>query len=272
MSDSIEELIHQFSQEVHGKSDYSKEVVFVMGKTEEEYAPLSYLVKNNPETKSEKDLQSLGYMYSSYTYLDEVGFSKWFQNCLGVKLTAKKAKEVGILYSPDNKKIFDAISLVHKAYKVLRDRHVVMNGKNLPIQMGEWYAKSIFGLKQIKSSSQRGFDFYDQSNQRVEVKIHWSDTSSPKGVKLKKSLLVLSRSTIIMYVGRDFMIRDVLYLDSDFILRKFGGKGYVIFIKDADVFSYFFSRSSSRMNHIVNRSALMRFANPALAMKLADRI
>ena len=62
-----------------------------------------------------------------------------------------------------------------------------MNGKNLPVQLGEWYAKAVLGLYQKKSSSQRGFDFFTDEGKKVEVTIHWQDQTSPKGVKLKKS-------------------------------------------------------------------------------------
>ena len=51
----------------------------------------------------------------------------------------------------------------------MRKEQIILNGKNLPIQLGEWYAKNIFGLRQEKSSSQRGFDFYLGEN-RIEVK------------------------------------------------------------------------------------------------------
>ena len=42
-----------------------------------------------------------------------------------------------------------------------------------------------------------GGDFY-LDGKRAEVIVHWSDVSSPKGVKLKKSLIELSDYTIIM--------------------------------------------------------------------------
>ena len=144
-----------------------------------------------------------------------------------------------------------------------------MNGKNLPVQLGEWYAKSIFGLRQVKSTSQRGFDFYI-GDERAEVKVHWADHSSPKGVKVRKSMVQLSQYTIVMYVARNFMIREVCFLDSDFILRKFAGKGHTIFLKDSDVGQYFFSRSNKQSDKVVNQTALMKYASPTFAMNLTE--
>lgn len=227
MKTKIFDLVREFSSGSHGASNYDKEDVFIMGE-DEGFVPLSYLAKKIPEVKSIQDLQSLGFMYSSYLYMDSSNFSGWFQKQFSKKLPAKLAKDVGILYYPDKKEIFDAVEVVDKAYKSLKKYHVLMNGKNLPIQLGEWYAKSIFGLMQIKSSSQRGFDFYDHQKSRVEVKVHWNDASSPKGVKIKKSLLELSSHVIIMYISRNFMIRDILYLDSEFILRRKMGRKYVL--------------------------------------------
>ena len=37
---------------------------------------------------------------------------------------------------------------------------ILNNRKKLPVQLGEWLCKSIFALKQEKTSSQRGFDFF----------------------------------------------------------------------------------------------------------------
>lgn len=145
-----------------------------------------------------------------------------------------------------------------------------MNGKNLPVQLGEWYGKCIFGLNQIKSTSQRGFDFF-LGNDRVEIKVHWSDQSSPKGVKLKKSLIGLSQFTIIIYLSRNFMIREICFLDSGFIQRKFSGKGHTMFLKDLDISPYFFSQSDKHVDKVANSTALLKYANPNFAMKIAEK-
>jgi hypothetical protein len=106
----------------------------------------------------------------------------------------------------------------------------------------------------------------------VEVKVHWHDSTSPKGVKIKKSLAELSDYCIIMYVAKNFTIRDILFLDSEFILRKFDTKGHTIFLKDQDVASYFFSKSDKHFDKVVNKTALLKFASPTLALKLEDRL
>ena len=187
------------------------------------------------------------------------------------KLYQKDKKSILIIHHPDQKKIFEAIEIVDQVFKILQDHKVLINGKNIPVQMGEWYAKTILGLRQIKSSSQRGFDFYDDENKKVEVKIHWQNKTSPKGVKLKRSLVELSDYTVIIYVAKNFRIREILFLDSPFVIRKFAGKGHTLFLKDPDVQSYFFSKSNKHYDKIKNRSSLMKFATADLAVKIDEK-
>ena len=197
--------------------------------------------------------------------------NKWFEDTFNRKLDMKDRKNITIVHLPDAKKIFEAVEIVNQVYQILKDHKVLVNGKNLPVQLGEWYAKTILGLEQRKSSSQRGFDFYTHDKKKVEVKIHWHDTTSPKGVKLKRSLIEMSDYTVVMYVSKNFTIRDILLLDSDFVIRKFAGKGHTIFLKDPDIMGYFFSRSNKHYDKIVNRKALLQFSSPDLAMKIDER-
>ena len=272
MKDLIDEMTAEFSSQTHGSSDYWKETVFVRGKNDEEYIPMSYVLKKLDQVGDETDLQKSGYVFSSLLFLELPKFDEWYQKQFNRKLTQKAKKTISIVHYPDKKQIFEAVEIVNQVYQILKDHKVLVNGKNLPVQLGEWYAKTILGLQQMKSSSQRGFDFYTHDNKKVEVVIHWQDVTSPKGVKVKKSLVELSDYTVVMYVAKNFMIRDVLLLDSDFVLRKFVGKGHTIFLKDSDVMGYFFSRSSKHYSRIVNQSALMKFSSPALAMKIDERL
>lgn len=271
MKNLIDEMAKEFSFESHGSSDLHNDQFFVRGTTDEEYVPLSYLIKNLEDVTDAGFLKSNGYVASSLDYLDVPAFDKWWQDQFNRKLFQKDRKNISIIHYPDNKKIFDAVEVVHNMYQVLKDHKVLMNGKNLPIQLGEWYAKTIFGLDQRKSSSQRGFDFYF-GDKKCEVKVHWHDVTSPKGVKLKKSLVEMSDYTIIMYVAKNFMIRDILFLDSDFIIRKFAGKGHTIFLKDGDIISYFFSKSNKHYEKIINKTALLKFSTPNLAMSIDEKI
>jgi hypothetical protein len=270
LKELIKTTASEFSGSSHGNSNYCNDEVFVKGASDDEFVPLSYLLKKTQDIKDIADLQENGFVYSSLTYLDISSFDSWFQKMFNKKLQAKKRKQIGIIHYPDTKKIFEAVEIVDQVYSILKNYKVLVNGKNLPIQLGEWYAKSIFGLKQIKSTSQRGFDFYS-NDKKVEVKIHWHDITSPKGVKLKKSLVEMSDLTIIMYVAKNFMIRDILLLDSDFVLRKFAGKGHTIFLKDGDVSGYFFSKSSKHYEKIINKKALLQFSTPNLAMKIDEQ-
>lgn len=268
MKNLINDTAKQFSAQSHGSSDYWKDEIYILGKNEKEFLPLSYLVKNNPDIKNVKSLQAIGYAVSSLSYLELDTFEDWYQKVFNRKLSQKTKKNIDIIHLPDEKEIFKAVEIVDQVYKILKDHKVLVNGKNLPVQLGEWYAKVILGLYQKKSSSQRGFDFFDEAGKKVEVKIHWQDVTSPKGVKLKKSLVEMSDYTVVLYMAKNFMIRDILLLDSDFVLRKFTAKGHTIFLKDSDISTYFFSKSSKHYNKIFNLSMLMKFSSADLALKI----
>jgi predicted transport protein len=265
-------LAEEFTKETHGSTDYDKDTVYVMGNSANEYVPFNFLKKKINDLQVIEQLQSLGFIFSSSDFLDETVFKDWYSRQFSKKLSIKDARRIGILHYPDTKQIFDSVEKIDKCYELLRESFVIINGKNFPVQLGEWYSKCIFGLKQLKSTSQRGFDFVIKDNKKVEVKVHWNDSSSPKGVKLKKSLLELSDYTIIIYISRNLMIRDVIVLDSEYVIRKFGSKGHTIFLKDSEVTSYFFSRSTKHFDKVVNKTALMKFASPQLAMKLDGRL
>lgn len=272
LKDKVFELSQKFSETTHGSSDYDKDHIFVQGRTDREYVPFSFIQKEVPEIEHINQLKGEGFVFSSYDFLEINDFDQWYQAQFNKRLSSKVMKNLGILHFPDQKAIFDTVEVVHQTFQILKDHKVLMNGKNLPIQLGEWYSKIIFGLHQIKSSSQRGFDFKMENGKTVEVKVHWHDATSPKGVKIKKSLAELSDYCIIMYISKNFTIRDVLFLDSEFILRKFDTKGHTIFLKDQDVAGYFFSKSDKHFDKVVNKTALLKFASPTLAMKLEDRL
>ncbi len=272
MKNFINEAANKFSSESHGSSDFWKDEIYVRGESDEVFIPLSALSKQNEKIKTVENLQAEGYVYSSLDFLNLKEFDQWYEKCFNKKIDSKIHKSIGIVHLPDTEDIFKAVEIVNQVYQIMKDHKVLVNGKNLPIQLGEWYAKTILGLRQIKSSSQRGFDFYSNEGKKVEVKIHWQNTTSPKGVKLKKSLVDMSDYTIIMYVAKNFMVREILLLDSDFVIRKFGGKGHTIFLKDSDVGGYFFSRSDKHYEKIANKKALMQFSSPKLAMKIDEKI
>lgn len=272
LKNKVFELSQKFSGSTHGSSDYDKDSIYVRGSNDREYVPFHYLQKEMPEITSINQLKAEGFVFSSYDFLEINEFDQWYQGQFNKRLSSKVMKNIGILHLPDQKAIFDTVEVVHQTFQILKDHKVLMNGKNLPIQLGEWYSKIIFGLHQIKSSSQRGFDFKTENGSTVEVKVHWHDSTSPKGVKIKKSLAELSDYCIIMYVAKNFTIRDILFLDSEFILRKFDTKGHTIFLKDQDVAGYFFSKSDKHFDKVVNKTALLKFASPTLAMKLEDRL
>lgn len=262
--------IGEFSKENQGSSNYFKEDFYVQGPTALEYAPFSLLKKKFENLNSPVDLLGLGFVYQSIDFFGSDTFTKWYEKKFARKLGTASSSKMTILKIPDNKSIFDSIESIYKAFKNLRENKILLNGKNLPVQLGEWYARIIFGLYQKKSTSQRGFDF-KLDGKTAEVKVHWADFSSPKGVKIRRSLVQLSDYCIIIYIHNNFMIREICFLDSKFITRKFAEKGHTIFLKDSQVSNYFFSRSSKHDDKIVNPTALMKYSSPQFAIKIADR-
>ena len=268
-TDLILKEIEEFNKQTHGSTNYHEDTYYVKRSDVDEFAPLDYLKKKGNQVTSLKDLLSVGFVCESLELIDFNEFFDWYEKQFSRKLKRSQAKQILIISIPQNSKILDAIETVHKGYEIFKSNSVILNGKNLPVQLGEWYAKCIFGLRQIKSTSQRGFDFYVE-DKRVEVKVHWSDTSSPKGVKLRKSLVDLSDFVIVVYIANNFMIREICLLDSDFVMRKFASKGHTIFLKDNDISEYFFSKSTKHMGKVINSSALLKFSTPSLALKLAE--
>lgn len=267
--EALNRVIKEFSQTPHGNTDYDQDKLFVRGEEASEFAPLRYLIKKIEGLKDAKGLLKAGFVMDSFELFGNDLFTEWYEKQFSKKLLRKIVKEVTLLQLPKNKSIFGAIEQVHKSYDILRDQQIILNGKNLPVQLGEWYAKCVFGLEQRKSTSQRGFDFF-LDGKRCEIKVHWADLSSPKGVKLRKSLVEMSDYTIIMYIARNFMIREICLLDSDFVLRKFAMKGHTLFLKDPDVSPYFFSKSNKHIEKVANPAALMKFSSPNFAMKLTE--
>lgn len=271
MKEKVFALAEEFSKDSHGRTTYDRDEFFVMGVSTSVFVPFSYLQKKIEGLNSVDQLLEIGFIYSSYVFQENDFFEKWYKFQFSKEPTSKTTRSVSILHWPDHRQIFDAVEGVNRFYGELRDAFILINGKNLPVQLGEWYAKVIFGLKQQKSTSQRGFDFILHDT-KMEVKVYWADQSSPKGVKLKKSLVALSDHCIIIYLSRDFMIRDICFLDSDFVERKFTGKGHTIFLKDSDVSQYFFSKSDKHLSKVINKTALMKFSQPNFAMKLDGRL
>jgi hypothetical protein len=265
----ILEEVCEFNKETHGSSTYDQDSLFVVGEDQKKFAPITFIKKKIECLEDVGELLATGFVSESLELFENENFSRWFEKQFSKKLTRKKAKTITLLNIPDNKVIFEAISNVNNAYQTLRDMQILLNGKNLPIQLGEWYAKCIFGLLQKKSTSQRGFDFI-LDDKKVEVKVHWADTSSPKGVKLRKSLVDMSDYCIIVYIAKNFMVREICFLDSDFVMRKFSGKGHTLFLKDSDLSPYFFSRSTKHAEKVTNSTSLLKYATPTLAMKIAE--
>lgn len=270
--EKLNEEVKLFSSSTHGSSDYDKDEYFIMSENRLDFAPLKYIQKKIPDFKDVNSLLKVGFVYDSFELSNNENFQIWYEKQFSKKLLRREAKKISIVYVPNNKLILDQIGLVNRSYEILAHEQILLNNKNLPTQLGEWYAKCIFGLKQVKSTSQRGFDFVMGDGKRVEIQVEWSDLSSPKGVKIKKTLVELSDYSVIIYVAKNFMIREVCFLDSEYVTRKFSSKGHTIFLKDSDVSTYFFSKSSKHFDKIINPITFLKYASPNLAMKLSEKL
>lgn len=271
MKEDVFAIAKDFSATSHGSSSYDAELYFVMGESENDFVPLSFLIKKITSLTTMRDLQIAGFSFSSASFLELESFSEWYKKQFGKRFTQKHYSQMGILHYPKEEKILSIVEKVSRCYDDLKTEHVINNGKNLPVQLAEWYAKLIFGLKQIKSTSQRGFDFFSDDGKKIEVMVDWNDRTSPKGTKLKKTLVEISDCCIIIYINSSFLIRDILYLDSEFIMRKFSDKGHTIFLKDSAVYEYFFSASNKHHDKIVSRNTLLTFATQAFKNKLETK-
>ena len=270
--DKLEEELNLFSSTTHGSSDYDHDEYFIMSENRMDFAPLKYIQKKTPDFKDINSLLKVGFVYDSFELSNNENFQQWYEKQFSRKLLRREARKISIVYIPNNKLILDQIEIVNRSYEILSQEQILLNGKNLPTQLGEWYAKCIFGLKQLKSTSQRGFDFVMEDDKRVEIQVEWSDFSSPKGVKIKKTLVDLSDYCVIIYVAKNFMIREVCFLDSEYVSRKFSNKGHTIFLKDLYVSSYFFSKSTKHFDKIINPITFLKYASPNLAMKLSEKL
>lgn len=267
--DLLDQEIKEYCKTTHGSTDHNKEIIYVKGDSGNEYAPFLYLKKKVEGLSEPAQLVRDGYIYTSLDFFGDNNFLTWYEKQFGRKLTVRAMKPIEILERPNNKVILDSLTKISEAYENFKKFQIITNGKNLPVQLGEWFARCVFGLKQEKSTSQRGFDFY-LDGKRVEVKVHWSDLSSPKGVKIRKSLIELSEYCVIIYLSTNFMIRELCFLDSEFVTRKFSSKGHTLFLKDSDLLPYFFSRSSKHADKIANQNALMKYSSPQFTMKILE--
>lgn len=261
--------MQQFNQETHGSSGHRKDEIFIEGGADF-YVPLSYLTKNIEGLDSERQLQILGYTYAAHDFIEKSGFAQWYEKQFSKKLTAKQMKSVSLLHLPDELQVFSAIKKIDEAYEELRRAHVLINSKNPPVQLGEWYAKSIFGLRQVRASSQKGFEF-KLLNEFVSVNVVWGKCS-PKGIKFRKSTLESSRYCVVFFLLKNLMIRDLCFLDSDYLLRHFSGKGMSLFLKESDIASYHFSKSSKHYDKVVGKNTLLKYASPNLATQLVGNL
>ncbi len=137
MKNLIEEAVKEFCTSSHGSTDYWKEEVYVRGVDDDSFIPLANLIKKHEEVKSIGNLQTEGYVYSSLAFLEMKSFDSWYQKQFNKKLTQKAKKSIGIIHFPDRTEIFKAVEIVDQVYQILKDHKVLVNGKNLPVQLGE---------------------------------------------------------------------------------------------------------------------------------------
>ena len=267
MKEKINGFILDYNQKKHGSSDHFKLNRFVQNEKGDQFAPLDVFTKQ--ENIEFDRIINEGYSHSALDVFPNEKFNKWFKDQYSKELTPSHHKKVAVYYIPNQIEIFNAVEKISDCYSIFRKHQVLINRKKLPVQLGEWYAKVIFGLEQNKSTSQRGFDFYLDSK-RIEVQVSWGDKSNVKGIKFRKSLVEMSEYCILMFLSNNLTVRDICFLDSEFVLRKYGAKGHFVFLKELEIKQYNFSMSGKQKDKIKNLPAMLRFANPLFAMKASE--
>ena len=265
MKEKLKKYIQEYNSKKHGSSDHSSASQFIVN--ENNYAPLANFLKT--EKLKLDDILNLGYAHSSLEVFPNESFEKWYKGQYSKEITPTLRKKMAIYYQPKQLEIFNAVEKISECYKVFREHDVLINRKKLPVQLGEWYAKIIFGLEQNKSTSQRGFDFY-LDGKRIEVQVSWGDKSNIKGIKFRKSLVEMSEYCILVFLSDNLMVRDICFLDSPFVLRKYGSKGHFIFLKETEIKQYNFSQSNKQQDKVKNVPAMLRFAGPVFAMRASE--
>ena len=168
MKEKLKKYIQDYNTKKHGSSDHFKQNQFIVD--EQKFAPLDVFLKNESLTLDE--VLNLGYAHSSIEVFPNEPFEKWYKDQYSKEISPSLRKKIAVYYLPKQLEIFNAVEKISECYKVFREHDVLINRKKLPVQLGEWYAKIIFGLEQNKSTSQRGFDFY-LDGKRIEVQVSW---------------------------------------------------------------------------------------------------
>ena len=269
MKNKLEKYIDDYNNKKHGNSEHFNQTLYIQKNNGncETYAPINGFLKS--EKIDLNSILNLGYTHSSLDVFPSSSFEIWYKNQYSKPIGPVLKSKISIYYVPNQIEIFKAVEKISECYKVFREHHVLINRKKLPVQLGEWYAKIIFGLEQNKSTSQRGFDFY-LDGQRVEVQVSWGDKSNPKGIKFRKSLVDMSKFCILIFLSDNLMVRDICFLDSEFVIRKYSSKGHFIFLKEAEIKQYNFSQSNKQKERVKNSGAMFRFAGPIFAMKASE--
>jgi hypothetical protein len=264
-------LINEFNQKIHDGAKHGEDDYFVQAGDDLLYAPLNYLKKKCPSLKSEADLLKLGFFFGPQDLHTESQFVLWYEKRFQRPLTPSIQKKAQFLFPAIQEEILHPLQVINQQFELLKKQRILTNSKDLPTQFGEWLTKSIFGLKHRKSmSQQRGFDF-EWQDKKVEVFVYWklkSQTqSSLKGLKIKKTDLHLYDICILVYLTPDFLIKDLCFLDSSYIQRKFASKGHSLFIQEEEIQMYFFTRSSKHYDKIINEKTLLTFASSSFLSK-----
>ena len=260
------DLLEQISLEINQFSEQKDEIPFEDGDIFVQcpnggllYAPVRFLSCHEDWC----ELLKIGYVCESHS-LERFGdFKAWFE-----ERYHRPMEGVSLLTIPDDSMVHRATELLMQAHEMLLDGSIVHSKKDIPLQIGEWYAKSIFGLTQCQSYCERGFKFY-RRNFIVEVKVVWGEIPV-RGVKVEKRRVEKSKYCLIVYLADNLKIQDICILDSSFVMKKWSNKGEFFFLRDEQISQYFFSRSTLHKNAIQNVSRLLKFSAPDFAERIEE--
>lgn len=78
---------------------------------------------------------------------------------------------------PYNQIIPEELKIISNAMQRLKDKKIIRT-KNLVGDLGEYYCRELFGLTLHENVVEKGFDAFDSSNKKVEIKTR----RTPKGI------------------------------------------------------------------------------------------
>lgn len=94
LKDKIYGIAADFSAQSHGSTEYDKDTIYVMGSSDHEFVPMSFMMQSIPEIQGVQDLKKIGFVFSSFDFLELASFEQWYLRQFQKRLTTKAMKNM----------------------------------------------------------------------------------------------------------------------------------------------------------------------------------